>query len=599
MKFKVFISSVQCEFAAERRKLKDWLTVDPVLSRFIESVFIFEDIPSRGASPVECYLNEVEKANIYIGLLGERYSGPVVSAGEKSATELEYDKARENALECLVFIKKTEKRDKREAAFVGRISNEVVRRSFADYQQLKDAVYASLVDYLDRRGLLEASDFDKSVCRGARLSDMSRDRIDWFIDEANRLTDRRPYSHGLTIKAFLEKLRLLRSGSLTNAAVLLFAREPQTYVGPSCVKCVWCEGVDYSRPFLDTQILYGDVFSLIEQGVLFVKSRLARSRGIRGGGLMAPTRRDLPVEALEEAITNAVIHRDYRSHGSVEIRLFADRLEILNPGRLPDGLTTVALYQPHGSFPVNWLLCDVLNRTSAIESLGSGIQRMVDSCNAAGVPIPEFVQQGPSFVVTLRMDMWTEARLAGLGLSERQRRAVHVLKRDGRITSAAYASLVSVGQKTAARDLADLEQKGVVDSRGTARGRYFALHTNADTNRTTRTSDSLRVEFVCRGSSSDAHGFTGPGKPFVVRRGSVVSPGTMPSLKTRTPGYCRLRNRLEEDGTIVNGVFTCDYGFASPSAASSVVTGRPSNGRIDWIAADGRSLKEVQEGWPT
>lgn len=163
----------------------------------------------------------------------------------------------------------------------------------------------------------------------------------------------------------------------------------------------------------------------------------------------------------------------------------------------------------------------------------------------------------------------------------------------------AYASWVSVGQKTAVRDLADWEQTGVVDSRGKARGRYLVLHANVDTNRITRTSDSLRVEFVCSGSSSEAHGFTGLGKPFVVRRGAVVSPSTMPSLKTRTPGYCRLRNRLEEDETIVNGVFTRDYGFASPSAASSVVTGRPSNGRIDWIAADDRSLKEVQEGWPT
>ena len=47
MKFKIFISSVQDEFAEERRKLKDWLCGDPFVSRFVESVFLFEDIRFR------------------------------------------------------------------------------------------------------------------------------------------------------------------------------------------------------------------------------------------------------------------------------------------------------------------------------------------------------------------------------------------------------------------------------------------------------------------------------------------------------------------------------------------------------------------------
>jgi len=107
----------------------------------------------------------------------------------------------------------------------------------------------------------------------------------------------------------------------------------------------------------------------------------------------------------------------------------------------------------------------------------------------------------------------------------------------------------------------------------------------------------LRENFVCRGVSVDAHGFTGPGMPFVVQQGTVISPNIMPSLQTRTPSYYNLRRQLEADGTIVNGVFTHDYEFSSPSAASSVIKGCPSNGRLDWIASDGRSLKEVQEGW--
>ena len=115
--------------------------------------------------------------------------------------------------------------------------------------------------------------------------------------------------------------------------------------------------------------------------------------------------------------------------------------------------------------------------------------------------------------------------------------------------------------------------------------------------RSSGTSTSPRKEFVCKSASVNAHGLTGQGMSFIVLKGAIVSSGIMPSLKTRTPGYHKLRCRLENDGTIVNGVFTCDCEFSSPSAAVSVVMGRPSNGRTAWIAADGRSLKEVQEEW--
>ena len=143
--------------------------------------------------------------------------------------------------------------------------------------------------------------------------------------------------------------------------------------------------------------------------------------------------------------------------------------------------------------------------------------------------------------------------------------------------------------QSAVRDFFDVTQQ--------SSDRFRGLRTNVDTNRTNGTSNHLRMEFDCKSASANAHGLTGQGMSFIVLKGSVVSSGIMPSLKTCSPGYHKLRCRLENDGTIVNGVFTRDCEFASPSAAASVVMGRPTNGRIEWIAANGRSLKEVQEEW--
>ena len=92
MKYRIFISSVQKEFAAERRALKKYLLTDPLLSGFVESVFVFEDQPAAKKRPGEIYLSKLVDTDIYIGLFGSQY-GNRVPKGELSPTEQEYDAA--------------------------------------------------------------------------------------------------------------------------------------------------------------------------------------------------------------------------------------------------------------------------------------------------------------------------------------------------------------------------------------------------------------------------------------------------------------------------------------------------------------------------
>lgn len=71
--YKIFISSVQKELAAERCAVKDFITHDPLLSRFISDVFLFEDIPAKDRRPDDIYLGEVEQCDIYLAILGNEY----------------------------------------------------------------------------------------------------------------------------------------------------------------------------------------------------------------------------------------------------------------------------------------------------------------------------------------------------------------------------------------------------------------------------------------------------------------------------------------------------------------------------------------------
>lgn len=104
--------------------------------------------------------------------------------------------------------------------------------------------------------------------------------------------------------------------------------------------------------------------------------------------------------------------------------------------------------------------------------------------------------------------------------------------------------------------------------------------------------DDETIYLYCKGSGASAKGFVSAGG-FTVWEGSTVSDHTVPSLETKGKSYYNLRNALIKDGTISDRVFTRDYEFKAPSAASAVILGHTSNGNVDWKTADGTKLKDL------
>jgi predicted HTH transcriptional regulator len=114
----------------------------------------------------------------------------------------------------------------------------------------------------------------------------------------------------------------------------------------------------------------------------------------------APVAYEIPPEVVREAIVNAVAHRDYTSNGSVQVMLFANRLEVWNPGQLPPSLTLEMLRHPHGSVPGNPLLAEPLYLAKYIERMGTGTGDMIARCRKVGLPEPKFALRD-GFVVTV------------------------------------------------------------------------------------------------------------------------------------------------------------------------------------------------------
>ena len=90
-------------------------------------------------------------------------------------------------------------------------------------------------------------------------------------------------------------------------------------------------------------------------------------------------------EVISEAIVNAIAHRDYTRTASVQVMLFADRLEVWNPGTLTSAPTLQTLREPHGFYPGNPLIAEPLYLTKYIERMVTGIHDMIERCREGQV----------------------------------------------------------------------------------------------------------------------------------------------------------------------------------------------------------------------
>jgi len=474
-RLKIFVSSVQKEFERVRSDLKAFLLGDAVLRRFVSEVFLFEELPARDRRADQVYLEEVKRCDIYLAIFGNEYGAE--DREGVSPTEREYDHATKHRKTRLVYVWGSDEKQRtpKMRALVRKASGDVIRRRVEDTSAFTTEVYASLVDYLDRKGALRIPPFDTSACDRARLSDLSRKRIDWFLETA-RAARGFPLEPTSSTKSLLTHLKLMDHGEPTNAAVLLFGKDPQRFHRTAEIKCVHVHGTEYLRPFPALQIYGGDAFEQVDEARDFVLGKINRSVGTRSESSIAPRVYELPPDAISEAIVNAVAHRDYHSNASVEVRLFTDRLEVWNPGALPGTLTLEDLREDHASVPNNPLLAESLYLSGYIERVGSGTQKVIALCKQAGLPEPTFEQRSGFFVLTLWRDWLTREVMTRLELSDRQRQAVLLAKTGELLSNKLYQERFSVSKPTASRDLDDLARKGVLERFGTTgKGTYYVV----------------------------------------------------------------------------------------------------------------------------
>ena len=259
-------------------------------------------------------------------------------------------------------------------------------RSGANTQKLKRE---EIIEFLNREGHLKfesliedrfnlRKDFDAAKYRNfLKLADLNAKKINRF--------------------ALLQNLSLAKTHGnrlrITKAGILFFAAQPERFIPQNEVTCVLYKGIQ------KVHVLERKDFKLslpqnVEETVLFFKRHLANEYEIKE--IKRREIWDIPLEALREAVLNAVVHRDYGESGaSILVEIFDDRVSISNPGGLP-GLDprrfgTVSIRR-------NPVIADIFHRLGEVEKIGSGINRMRSLCKENGNPEPAFKFDNTFFI---------------------------------------------------------------------------------------------------------------------------------------------------------------------------------------------------------
>ena len=391
---KVFLSSTA----------KDLSTYREAVSRAILKLDGFElirmeDFGARDSVADEYCRQKVAECDLFVGIVGFCY-GSTPKDSRLSYSAQEYEAAVSAELPRLMFLSKeghfyegyyreSDELWKRQQEFRKRIVKERILDYFREPSQLAGIVATAISnwqretaeiitepDYFrDSFAQISSSKnpFDHQVVDEASLSDMDLDRIGRFFT-AQRVQRQDDYVAELPMVGKLERMNLLVAGKPTSGALLSFGIDPARWVAGCATRCVVWKGLDRKTGWRDDHDFRGSILEQYENSLAFVLKSLRLGRQILEG---RKERYDLPISAVQEALANALVHREYSGRNeSVQVELFDDRLEIKSPGGLPDSISLELLGKVELSHPRNPQIARIFYLTRHIEKVGSGILRM-------------------------------------------------------------------------------------------------------------------------------------------------------------------------------------------------------------------------------
>jgi ATP-dependent DNA helicase RecG len=359
--------------------------------------------------------------------------------------------------------------------------------------------------YLSAR---EQPTHDEETISKATVKDLDDQLLDDYLNKLRQTRPNARYLKGTKEEALTQLRILAQDGNTlrpTLSGLLTFGIYPQGFFPQLRITFVQFYGTTETEHtpkgerYLDNRSFEGPISDMINEAERHIYASMRKAALITG-----MRRQDIPEyppEALREALANAIAHRDYSPYvrGSyIQVRMFADRMEIQSPGGLFGNVTIDNLDQEQSTR--NTRLMRLMEDLHIVENRGNGIQAMLQAMRDANLEPPGFDDKRTSFWVTLHnhtlMDpdaiQWLN-QFADYPLNDRQRVALVYLQQQTQLTNRDYRHLNHVDTIKAGEELRGLVQTGLVTQNGASRWTYYTLITESDDQTTNLETDEERI----------------------------------------------------------------------------------------------------------
>ena len=281
----------------------------------------------------------------------------------------------------------------------------------------------------------------------------------------------------MTPYEFMSKMEFIRDGKITIGAYLLFAKD-------HCV-ITDIQAGRFKSPtkIIDDITLSTDLFTESEEIIRFIQKNIMLEF-IVTGKLEREERYDYPMDAVREIVVNMIVHRDYRESSGSTIKIFDDRIEFYNPGKLFGGITMEDLLtNNYTSQARNKVIAKAFKEIGSVERYGSGIKKVFDICRDYGVISPKFEEKFNGFFVTLYKekldvpkDVTKDVTRMSQEMSQEMSSIMQLVKENSAITAEEMAVKLNVTTRTVYRIISVLKKEGLLERVGaTKKGRWVII----------------------------------------------------------------------------------------------------------------------------
>ena len=327
-----------------------------------------------------------------------------------------------------------------------------------------------IIEFVQSEGKIR---YDELVHRDFDDKDFDNEKLNQFLYLAriSPLIDTKHILRSLHV-AEIQQGRII----YYNSAVMFFAKNLDDYLYHTTVTCALYKGND-KVDILDRKDFNRDLKFNVDETMLFLERHLSVRYEFDG----KPRRNEIPavpLEALREAVLNAVIHRDYFLKGAnVMVEIFSDRVQITSPGGLPKGLDPKEF--GHRSVLRNPNIANLFHRINYIEKMGTGIRRIQQMIESAGLPPVQFKWDDfvtvtfplPEVETSGKMSGKTSGKMSG----KTSGKIIEHINANSHITIPELAEMIGVTERTIQRNLQKLQKEGKVKRIGPAKGGYWKV----------------------------------------------------------------------------------------------------------------------------